>query len=573
MFNNLCYLGKLYYAVIIENILEIICLMLNIDNLSVRKKLSLPLSLVMILIIVVSVVSLQNSRFLAQNTQVLSSVYTEAISTSLNADRDLYQAHSALLEFMLNELLNAGNTNVYLEVYEENAVQAKDRMDKVRSLISDSPELLGVLRTFDSDYRNWLGFNDRVIAMVNNGEIAAASSLYQREGSPLFEQLRTNYDKIGEAVKNRSDELTEEGLASNSSQMVVLGIAILLAIAACLISLIIGPQLITNRINTMRKMLSSISEGKGDLTQRLSTAGNDEITRVAEEFNNFIENLQGLISVIKKDAISLSEAKVTLAQTSQSTCQLSQSQSDNLDQVATAVNELSQALREVAENTQVSLAETKSTNNDAIESKDALTKSMQSITTMESTISHSSKVIEKLASETSRISSLLNVIRDIAEQTNLLALNAAIEAARAGEQGRGFAVVADEVRSLANRTQQATSDINAMLLNLNKGVDEAVEAIEKGASQVTDVVALSHSLSDTLIKVSESVSNTTDRIYQIAAATEEQSQVVDAVNNNISSLNVLTLDVVRTVEAANSASENVNAVSNNLMANVGRFTV
>ena len=547
--------------------------MLNIDNLSVRKKLSLPLSLVMILIVVVSVVSLQNSRFLAKNTQILSSVYTEAISTSLNADRDLYQAHAALLEFMLNDLLGAGNTNVFIEVYKENAVQAKDRMEKVRSLISDSPELLGVLRTFESDYKNWLGFNERVIAMVNNGDVAAASSLYQREGSPLFEQLRTNYDRIGEAVKNRSDELTEEGLASNSSQMVVLGIAILLAIAACLVSLIVGPQLITNRINTMRKMLSSISEGEGDLTQRLSTAGNDEITRVAEEFNNFIENLQGLISVIKKDAISLSEAKVTLAQTSQSTCQLSQSQSDNLDQVATAVNELSQALREVAENTQVSLAETKSTNNDAIESKDALTKSMQSITTMESTISHSSKVIEKLASETSRISSLLNVIRDIAEQTNLLALNAAIEAARAGEQGRGFAVVADEVRSLANRTQQATSDINAMLLNLNKGVDEAVEAIEKGASQVTDVVALSNSLSETLIKVSESVSNTTDRIYQIAAATEEQSQVVDAVNNNISSLNVLTLDVVRTVEAANSASENVNAVSNNLMANVERFTV
>lgn len=556
-----------------KNILEITCLMLNIDNLSVRKKLSLPLSLVMILIVVVSVVSLQNSRFLAKNTQILSSVYTEAISTSLNADRDLYQAHAALLEFMLNDLLGAGNTNVFIEVYKENAVQAKDRMEKVRSLISDSPELLGVLRTFESDYKNWLGFNERVIAMVNNGDVAAASSLYQREGSPLFEQLRTNYDRIGEAVKNRSDELTEEGLASNSSQMVVLGIAILLAIAACLVSLIVGPQLITNRINTMRKMLSSISEGEGDLTQRLSTAGNDEITRVAEEFNNFIENLQGLISVIKKDAISLSEAKVTLAQTSQSTCQLSQSQSDNLDQVATAVNELSQALREVAENTQVSLAETKSTNNDAIESKDALTKSMQSITTMESTISHSSKVIEKLASETSRISSLLNVIRDIAEQTNLLALNAAIEAARAGEQGRGFAVVADEVRSLANRTQQATSDINAMLLNLNKGVDEAVEAIEKGASQVTDVVALSNSLSETLIKVSESVSNTTDRIYQIAAATEEQSQVVDAVNNNISSLNVLTLDVVRTVEAANSASENVNAVSNNLMANVERFTV
>ena len=155
----------------------------------------------------------------------------------------------------------------------------------------------------------------------------------------------------------------------------------------------------------------------------------------------------------------------------------------------------------------------------------------------------------------------------------MLALNAAIEAARAGEQGRGFAVVADEVRSLANRSQQATTDINEMLSNLNKGVEEAVTAIEAGSSQMEEVVEISATLKKQLDTVSNSVISANDRIYQIAAATEEQSQVVDNLNDNISSLNTLSQQVMGTIEESGNASDKVSDATRHIAKNIGRFNV
>ncbi|MBQ4827672.1 methyl-accepting chemotaxis protein [Alteromonas sp. CI.11.F.A3] len=547
--------------------------MLNFDNLSVRQKFAVPLSFVAILVLVVSTISINNSRYLAHNTETLSTVYTQSISIALNADRDLYQAHSALLELMLNRSMNSASISDHLADYEENAEQAKARMIEVKSLIKDYPEMLSVTRDFTQDYQNWIALNQTVIEQIENGNISTAAQRYRTEGMELFETLRGNYDRIGEAVKTQSDEVTQQSLDSNALQTWFLIIAIVLAVLACIGSIIVGPRLVTRRIQILKNMLVSISEGEGDLTQRLNTDGNDEITDVAVAFNHFMNNLQRLITMVKADAQSLADAQYSLISAADATNTISGQQSENLDQIATAVTELSHALREVANSTQGSLSETQLANDEALASQDAVTQSTESISLMSGTISKARHVIEELAKETTKISSLLGVIRDIADQTNLLALNAAIEAARAGEQGRGFAVVADEVRSLANRTQQATGDINTMLINLNKGVDEAVDSINSGAAQVTDVVDLSSALSERLLKVVEAVSGANDGIYQIASATEQQSQVVDSVNENISSLNTLTQKAVQTVSRSSEASENVNKVSNSLGQNVGRFTV
>ena len=547
--------------------------MLNFDNLSVRQKFAVPLSFVAILVLVVSTISINNSRYLAHNTETLSTVYTQSISIALNADRDLYQAHSALLELMLNRSMNSTSISDHLADYEENAEQAKARMIEVKNLIKDYPEMLSVTQDFTQDYQNWIALNQTVIEQIENGNISTAAQRYRTEGMELFETLRGNYDRIGEAVKTQSDEVTQQSLDSNALQTWFLIIAIVLAVLACIGSIIVGPRLVTRRIQILKNMLVSISEGEGDLTQRLNTDGNDEITDVAVAFNHFMNNLQRLITMVKADAQSLADAQYSLISAADATNTISGQQSENLDQIATAVTELSHALREVANSTQGSLSETQLANDEALASQDAVTQSTESISLMSGTISQARHVIEELAKETTKISSLLGVIRDIADQTNLLALNAAIEAARAGEQGRGFAVVADEVRSLANRTQQATGDINTMLINLNKGVDEAVDSINSGSAQVTDVVDLSSALSERLLKVVEAVSGANDGIYQIASATEQQSQVVDSVNENISSLNTLTQKAVQTVSRSSEASENVNKVSNSLGQNVGRFTV
>ncbi len=547
--------------------------MFNFENMTVRQKLAVPLSFVALLILVVSFISISNSRSLAHNTETLSATFTESISTALNADRDLYQAHSALLDLMLAEELEISGAASLIEDYEENAQQANDRMAKVLSLTKDYPDVVSQAKQFRRDFDNWIQLNQQVMMLIGQKNVGQAAAIYHQQGMPLFEALRGNYDRIGEAVKNQSDKITRDSLAASNQQTVYLIIAVVLAVVACAVSIIIGPRLITRRINMLRDVLDSISKGEGDLTQRLSTHGRDEITGVALAFNALMDNLQRLIKLIKADAVSLKDAETSMRSSSDDVRHISHEQRDNLDQIATAINELSYALKEVADNTQDALSDTRTANEDAADSQAAVSTSAATVSKTSQAITHASSVIQKLEKETQHISSLLDVISGISEQTNLLALNAAIEAARAGEQGRGFAVVADEVRSLANRSQQATTDINEMLLNLNKGVSEAVSAIESGSSQMAEVVEISASLNEKLNKVSSSVTGANDRIYQIATATEEQSQVVMNLNETVSALNTLSQQVIATVEQAGAASQRVSDVSRNIDGNVNRFKV
>ena len=165
------------------------------------------------------------------------------------------------------------------------------------------------------------------------------------------------------------------------------------------------------------------------------------------------------------------------------------------------------------------------------------------------------------------------MIRSIAEQTNLLALNAAIEAARAGEQGRGFAVVADEVRTLASRTQKSTEDIQRMIAGLESGVSEAVNAIQTGTSHVDGVVAMSQRIQDSLHSVEDAVNLANDMIYQIATATEEQSKVVDEINRNVTMLNSLSQENMQIVSSTKQVATDISRMAKGLNNNVGRFRV
>lgn len=548
--------------------------MLNFDNLTIRKKLAIPTSFVALLLLIVSFLSITNARFLSSNTDTLSSVFSQSISAALNADRDLYQAHSAILDIMLAAQLNQKDLIPALtKDYEENVQQAKDRMEKVLTLTKEYPEVSAEASSYKQDFERWTNLNTKIFELVRSGDVRKGASEYHNNGMPVFEALRKNFDRVGESVKQLSDKTAQTSLSSSDSQTLYLLVALALAVIACVLTIVMGPRLITKRIDTLKYMLDSISQGEGDLTQRIKTNGRDEITDVAHSFNGLMDNLQRLISFIKSDVTSLAQAEREMNASSSAVAQISTQQKCNLDQIATAVNQLSHALREVADNTQIASTDTQTANNDAENSKSAVTLSTDSIAKTNDAIRQASNVIQKLEKETKEISSLLSVISGISEQTNLLALNAAIEAARAGEQGRGFAVVADEVRSLANRSQQATTDINEMLSNLNKGVEEAVTAIEAGSSQMEEVVEISATLKKQLDTVSNSVISANDRIYQIAAATEEQSQVVDNLNDNISSLNTLSQQVMGTIEESGNASDKVSDATRHIAKNIGRFNV
>jgi methyl-accepting chemotaxis protein len=239
--------------------------------------------------------------------------------------------------------------------------------------------------------------------------------------------------------------------------------------------------------------------------------------------------------------------------------------------IVTAVNEMSVAIKEVAQNAQFTASEINQVNALCDQGKDITVDAVNQIKEVSTTVGNASKAMGELSESSDNIASVLDVIRGIAEQTNLLALNAAIEAARAGEQGRGFAVVADEVRSLASKTQQSTDDIQKMIEALQKGVKDAVTAIDQGLDSVNASVDKSESTNTALDSIIDAAKRVADAATQIATSTEEQSHVAEEVNNNLVVLSDLGKTSFEHSSSNRQRATEVTEVTQELSASVTRF--
>jgi len=305
---------------------------------------------------------------------------------------------------------------------------------------------------------------------------------------------------------------------------------------------------IQRKLSRINNALSDIAEGEGDLTQRLDQSGKDEISQIAGSFNLFMEKLQSTISGFigaVNDLVSTSDQVVQGANAVSGDMQDLQSQTD---QAATAITEMTASIAEVAQNAQDTANTASNAEQRSDEGKQIVAKASSSINNLASEMEKASDVIQSVRDDSDSIGSVLDVIRGIAEQTNLLALNAAIEAARAGEQGRGFAVVADEVRTLANRTQQSTEEIQMMIERLQQGAQNAVEVIESGKDKTAESVSETQNVSNSLNDISSLVSNISEMNLLIASAAEEQSSVSENINQNIVSIDQTSIRNVESVQ-------------------------
>ncbi|QYK06058.1 methyl-accepting chemotaxis protein [Shewanella zhangzhouensis] len=546
---------------------------MNLNELTIRAKFSIPLVVIVVMTVAIAVVSILNAKRLSSDAKNVATTFLSAVDAGLNADRDLYQALTASQNYVQYRLLGQSGGDKYRQDFDENAKQALDRMALVMSLLKEYPELQSNKAQFQREYDAWLSAATQVFTMADSQSPLAAANYNNEVVEPLFQALRGHYDKTGEWVKNKADEVTSQALEASQRGINLLFGIIILVVLASIISVVYGPRLVTSRVEELDTMIAAISDGEGDLRGRLDDSGRDELSLLARTFNGLMMKLQQLISTIKSDAVSLDARVVGLNHSAKESEKISSEQNANLEQIATAVHQLSHAVHEVAASSQNALSDTEHANTLIKESSTVVGQSVDRVQQLAGVVSHASEVIQNLASESKQIVTVLDVIRGIAEQTNLLALNAAIEAARAGEQGRGFAVVADEVRTLASRTQQSTEDIQRMVAGLEAGVSEAVSAIDSGTRQVDSVVEASGSITRALAGVDEAVSRTKDLIYLIATATEEQSKVVDEVNQNISSLNLLSQESIGVVRRTREAADEIAQIGTGLSGNVGRFLV
>ncbi|VAW64613.1 Methyl-accepting chemotaxis sensor/transducer protein [hydrothermal vent metagenome] len=321
---------------------------------------------------------------------------------------------------------------------------------------------------------------------------------------------------------------------------------------------------IQRKLIRINNALSDIAQGDGDLTQRLDDSGKDEIGQIAQSFNLFMEKLQSTISGFIGGVNELTQTSQQVVQGAKEAADEMQNLQSQTDQAATAITEMTASIAEVARNAQETATTASNAEGRSAEGTCIVAKASSSINNLASEMETASDVIQSVRSDSDSIGSVLDVIKGIAEQTNLLALNAAIEAARAGEQGRGFAVVADEVRTLANRTQQSTEEIQSMIERLQQGAQKAVDVIERGKNKTAESVSETQNVSTSLNEISSLASNISEMNLLIASAAEEQSSVSENINQNIVSIDQTTAHNIESINKICASGAMLDELANRL---------
>ncbi len=354
---------------------------------------------------------------------------------------------------------------------------------------------------------------------------------------------------VGALINESMAFSTITKLRDNSVIFTVIGAIFSITILSLFIRILLRP------LGTLNEAIKNVASGEGDLTQRLSTDSDEEFAELATNFNLFAEKLQSLIQQSKLIGQSIKQGAEQTVEGAEHSANALKVQLQELEQLATAMNELAASAAEVANNAQGAASAARDADDATQSGYQVVSDTTSSINALSARIDDASVEVQDLEAATKNIALILEVINNIAEQTNLLALNAAIESARAGESGRGFAVVADEVRTLAQRTQQSTTEIRAVIEQIQSGASAVAQAMVESKSTAEEAVDKAQSADAALQKIHNAIVHISDMNVQIASAAEEQSLVAEEINNNTVKIKDLSTQVSHSAERTHSVMQ------------------
>ncbi|WP_109422588.1 methyl-accepting chemotaxis protein [Aeromonas caviae] len=436
-------------------------------------------------------------------------------------------------------------------------------------------------RAFDivkADWERYVALHQRIRQMQDSGQMAEARHLFMGEGVTLYTPLSKSVGDLirinhGYSVGSRAEVIAAFDSAKLSVTLaLVIGLALVVALSVVLTRQIRDPLIMLAR---QAQRIASGDLGRGELQEwiRGNRFNRDELGQLGSAIDRMQGALAELVSEISGSVSQLSSAVEEVSAISEQSAKGMASQQGEVSQVATAMNEMQSTVNEVARNTTDAMGAAKQASRTSTQGNQVVRSAIGSIEQVSRQIEQAGSVVQQLETDSASISMVLDVIRGIAEQTNLLALNAAIEAARAGEQGRGFAVVADEVRSLAQRTQASTAEISKMIEVLQERTAEAGSAMQLSRQQMQESVELAREAGSSIDSINGAVTQITDMNTLIATATEQQNAVTEELNRSIVKIHTAADENAQGAQQTAQACVELSKLANTLHHMTQRFTL
>ncbi|QIZ76007.1 methyl-accepting chemotaxis protein [Ferrimonas lipolytica] len=535
-----------------------------LKRLSIGNKIAIIIGVAVVsCVLLLALFSVHSTRNLERLELLQKSLYPsmqQLQSMSIKTDRIVDSLRTAVMVGETDMLESANE-------FRQQWLKSAQKLAAVQPIATQNPQLERLMQSYYSQaYALAKGMLDGTLDFQ---QMEAQAGKINNELEAL-QQFQTEMISSAQQAVDFAVQETNDG--SSEAQFLAAALGLITIIMVLFIGWSVTRN-ITSGINSVTDSLKEIASGEADLTVRLKYDGKDELGELVSYFNQFVDTLQVLISQTKDNTLKLGEMATRLGQVSTVTNNNIASQSHAIEQTTGALSEMFASVKHISEHAAMASSAATQASTDCDEGRTLMRASVETINELAHDVKHTADEIGRLESHTNNVGSILDTIRSIAEQTNLLALNAAIEAARAGEHGRGFAVVADEVRNLASRTQISTQEIQVVLEELQSASKTAVAAMSRGSDRTETSVAQAENTGVSLNNISDQVSEISQTNHLIAAATEEQSATSEQIRNYIEEIQTMARQSTENTAELEDVSQSLLEINQQLVNEVNHFKV